>query len=139
MNEHEEKFILSFITKTKQARYQFLLSSSDPKRRLECRRRLSHRDLNPKYAEWLPKNPLGTTKRSLEIAASLREMGSPSQVYVLSDESSIDGQTMKIEEACTQTEIAGWGTVISCIPGELAYFFAEDGERRAILRRPRGT
>jgi hypothetical protein len=40
LNEHEDKFISSFIVKEKQDRYRFLLSSPQPKRRGEALKRV---------------------------------------------------------------------------------------------------
>jgi hypothetical protein len=139
MNEHEEKFIAAFISKEKQGRYQFLLSSTDPKRRDECLDRLNHcSDLNEKYVTWLPCGARSTT-RNTEIAAVLRQKGSPASVYVLACACPADGKMLPLLEAIDATTAAGWGTIISCIPGELAYYYDEEGERRAILEHKAGT
>ena len=139
MNEHEEKLIAAFISKEKQGRYQFLLNSTDPKRRRECLGRLNHcSDLNEKYVTWLPRDPRSYT-RNPEIAAVLKDKGSPSMVYVLACACDADGKTMAVLDAMEETTVAGWGTIISCIPGELAYYYDEEGERRAILERKPGT
>ena len=117
----------------------FLLSSADSKRRYECLKRLNHcRDLNEKYVTWLPRDPR-TTTRNGEIAAVLRQKGSPEMVYVLACSCQADGKTMPILDAMDETTTAGWGTIISCIPGRLAYYYDEEGERRAILERKPGT
>lgn len=138
MNEHEETLIAAFISKEKQDRYRFLLGSKDPNRRIECLERLNHcRDLNEKYVTWLPREPRSTT-RDTEIAVLLREKGSPELVYVLACSCPVDGQIMPLLAAMDQTTAAGWGTIISCIPGKLAYYFDEEGERRAILERNPG-
>ncbi|MEI8016952.1 MAG: hypothetical protein WCH39_02075 [Schlesneria sp.] len=42
---------------------------------------------------------------------------------------------MELSEAISQTELAGWGTIISCIPGQLAYYYGECGELRVLLTR----
>ncbi len=138
MNEHEEKFVAAFISKEKQDRYRFLLSNGDPKRREECLDRLNHcRDFNEKYVTWLPRDPRSTT-RNAQIAKLLREKGSPELVYVLVGSCPADACMMPLLEAMDETTKAGWGTIISCIPGELAYYYDEEGERRAILERQPG-
>ena len=138
MNEHEENFIAAFISKEKQDRYRFLLGSNDPKRRNECLNRLNYcRDLNEKYVTWLPRDPRSTT-RNAEIAAMLRQRGSPKLVYVFGCSSPVDGHMLPLLEAMDQTTEAGFGTIISCVPGKLAYYFAEEGARRAILERKQG-
>ncbi len=139
MNSHEEKLIKSFIAKEKQGRYQFLLESDDSDRRYECTSRLNHcRDFNEKYATWLPRDPRSTT-RNEEIAEVLREKGSPKKVYVLACSCDADGKTLPLLEAMDAVTEAGWGAIISCVPGELAYYFDEEAERRAILERKPGT
>jgi hypothetical protein len=139
MNVHEEKFVAAFISKEKEDRYRFLLSG-DPKRRDECLDRLNHcRDLNEKYVTWLPRDPRSTT-RNAQIAKLLREKGSPDLVYVLACSCPADASSWPLLQAMDETTKAGWGTIISCIPGELAYYDDdEEGERRAILERPPGT
>jgi hypothetical protein len=135
MNEHEESFITAFISTEKQDRYRFLLGHNNPKRRTECLDRLNHcRDLNEKFVTWLPRDPRSMT-RNAEIAVMLREKGSPDLVYVLACSGPADGQTIPLLEAMDQTTAVGWGTIISCVPGKLAYYFDEEGERRAILER----
>jgi len=139
MNENEEKLITAFISKEKQGRYRFLLSSADPKHRQECLDRLNHcSDFNERYVTWLPRDPRSTT-RNEEIAAVLRQKGSPKMVYVLACACPVDGKIMPLLDAMDETTVAGWGTIISCIPGELAYYYDEEGERRAILERKPGT
>jgi hypothetical protein len=86
--------------------------------------------LNPKYVAWLPSGA--------DIVQILRESGSPEQVYLISCSSTLDGKAMQLAKAVNDVEIMpenGWGTIISCIPGELAYYYDEEGERRAILQR----
>ena len=29
----------------------------------------------------------------------------------------------------------GWGTIVSCLPGRLAYYYDEEGARRMLLER----
>jgi hypothetical protein len=131
MNEHEDKFIASFILKEKQERYRFLLDSPNPNRRAQCTNRLNHcGDLEEKYATWLPSNA--------DVVRLLKQEESPKQVYILSCGSSLDGKTIPLEEAIQQIPgDGGWGTIVSCIPGRLAYFYDEEGLRRAILKRER--
>ena len=133
MNVHEHRFIEVFIARELRERYRFLLSSDDARRRQECLNRLCHcRDLDERRVEWLPRNPRSTT-RDDEIAAILRGMGSPKEVYVLACACPADGRTLPLLEAIRAVTASGWGAIVSCVPGELAYYFDEEGERRAIL------
>ncbi len=126
MNEHEEKFITSFLLKEKRNRWQTQLN--DPQKRSEHLNRLNHfHDLDEKYVTWL--------KRNADIEQLLRQSGSPEQVYILSAFINIDGKFMILADAIDQTVRGGWGTIISCIPGRLAYYYDECDERRALLIR----
>ena len=91
--------------------------------------RLNHwRDFDERYARLLPSNA--------DVAAELRRRGAPATCYVLSDTAEIDGHTLKLEDAVSAAEAGGWGTILSCIAGKLAFFYDECGERRMVLERP---
>jgi len=47
----------------------------------------------------------------------------------------LDGQEMWLEDAISQTEAGGWGTLIGCTPGRLGYYYGEAGEQRLLLER----
>ena len=135
MNEHEEKIVSAFVLKEKQDRYRFLLGSSDPRRRGECLNRLNHwGDLDERYVIW---QHIGSqaVKSNSEIAAVLRAKGCPKNVYVMGGSDATDGTVMPLAEALDAVQEAGWGAILSCIPGQLAYFYDEEGTRRAILER----
>lgn len=137
MNEHEERFIAAFVTLDKKGRYDFLLESRDPKRRSEFLNRLNHcRDLDERYVTWLARNPRGAG-RLPEIAALLRQKGSPETVYVMGA-NAFDETNVPLLDALKETDRAGWGAIVSCIPGRLAYYHDEEGERRAILEHKPG-
>jgi hypothetical protein len=126
MNEHEDKTVSSFILKEKRHRYRHILTT--PKKRGTGLDRLNHcDDFDPRYANWLPSNA--------DIVGILKKDGSPSQVYLISAETSLDGSTLSLPEAVEAAAMGGWGTIVSCIPSKLAYYYDECGERRAILRR----
>jgi hypothetical protein len=50
-------------------------------------------------------------------------------------ESDLDGGWMDLQDALDWTVATGTGTLISCIPGELAYYEGEDINLRYILQR----
>jgi hypothetical protein len=129
MNEHEEKFARFFIVPEKRDRYLSLLESARGRRKVlngfnHCR------DLDPRFAREIPSNEDDADS----VARLLRKKGAPDQCYVMSDNDAIDGQVITLTEALEQTVGADSGTLISCIPGKLAYFEMEiDG--RYILER----
>lgn len=71
-----------------------------------------------------------------DVAGLLRSQGAPAVCYALSDTPNLDGREMSAAEAVSAAEMGGWGTLISCVPGRLAYFCDELGTRRFIQERP---
>ena len=126
MNSHEEATIRAFVIPSRRTRWLESLASA--KRRRSCLDKLNHcRDLDERYATALPSNT--------DIVSLLRSCGAPARCYLLSDTKEIDGLELPLEEAVSATEAAGWGTIISCIPGRLAYYYDESGDRRMLLKR----
>jgi hypothetical protein len=64
----------------------------------------------------------------------LRERGAPAECYVFSENPEISGRMMPLRDAVTAVFSQNWGTFISCIPGRLAYFENEYGERHILQR-----
>jgi len=125
MIEHEEQTIKAFIRKEVRDRYVSFLSNQ--KRRNEILDRLNHcKDFDERFIQWLPSNA--------DIVKILLQAGSPAEVYVISD-SKLDGKLMPLPAAIHETSMSGSGTIVSCIPGKLAYYYDEVGERRALLKR----
>ena len=48
---------------------------------------------------------------------------------MISEQSSIDGHELALEEALSAVWGQGVGSVLSCVPGKLAYFENEEGQR----------
>ena len=126
MIEDEEKIIKAFFLKERRDRYLMLLGSK--KRRNEALDKLNHcKDFDSRFIQWLPSNA--------DIFNILRKEGAPDKAYIISDSKEIDGKTLPLADAIHEAAMGGWGTIISCIPGKLAYYYDEVGERRGILRR----
>jgi hypothetical protein len=53
----------------------------------------------------------------------------------MSDNSDIDNREMPLRDALSKTVAMDAGTLISCIPGKLAYFEMEGFDGRYILER----
>ncbi len=125
MTNHEEQTIKAFILKEKSERYLSFLSNK--KRRKEVLDRLNHcKDFDERFVQWLPSNA--------DVVKILLQAGSPAEVYVISD-SKLDGKVMPLPDAIHETSMNGSGTIVSCIPGKLAYYYDEVGERRGLLKR----
>jgi len=125
MNEHEEKMISVFIAKEKRHRFRYFMDNIKTRPgELDC---LNHtRVLNPRYTTWLSGKE--------DIVQLLRNEGCPENVYIISMEERIDKKTLPLSEAIAQVFEYNWGTIVSCIPGKLAYYHDEDGKRRALLK-----
>jgi hypothetical protein len=130
MNQHEEAFALSFIVSQKRDRYLSLLES--PKGRLKLAHGLNHcGDLDMRYAKLVPAG-----QQSVEaIEKMLKQKGAPPLCHVMSSNPAIDEQDMPLHKALEETVGQTMGTLISCVPGKLAYFELEDAGERYILER----
>jgi hypothetical protein len=127
MHPHEEALIRAFITPERRSRWLEGLASA--KRRSKQLDRLNHcRDLDERYATELPSNA--------DVVALLRARGALPTCYVLSDTRELDGRELPLADALWEAEAAGWGTLLGCVPGRLAYYYDEQGFRRMLLERP---
>lgn len=125
---HEEAAIRAFVTPDRQDRYLVFLSN--PKGRAKFTAELAHfRALNIKYARTIPPNQ----QNAPSVAGLLRSKGAGSQCWVISEDPKVDARQMDLETALRATIGRGMGTIISCVPGRLAYFENEDS--RYILER----
>jgi len=126
MNPHEEATIRAFFNP--QRRLRWLESLASPKRRCKILDKLNHcRDLDHRFAT--------KVSSKIDVVSVLKSHGAHESCYILSSTLGLDGRQMELSEAISQTELAGWGTIISCIPGQLAYYYGECGELRVLLTR----
>jgi hypothetical protein len=127
---HEELFVKTFIQADKQSRYLELLAN--PKRRNTFLHRFAHHlDYIPSFAIKIP--PARQT--SEQIYELLKKRGASDACHIMSEYSEIDGKDISLNEALDQVVGMSLGTVISCIPGRLAYYEAEDVGDRFILAK----
>jgi hypothetical protein len=125
---HEEAAIKAFILPQRRERYLGFLSSQ--KGRKKFTDELAHfKALDPRYIVDIP---TGKRNRS-SLAKLLTSKGAGSRCWVISENSKLDAQEMELATALRETVGYGMGTIISCIPGKLAYF--EDEDVRYILQR----
>ncbi|WP_394679575.1 hypothetical protein [uncultured Exiguobacterium sp.] len=69
----------------------------------------------------------------------LKQHGAPDTCYCLSENELISGKTLPLREALEHAIGFGFASIISCIPGELAYFEAEQSfgpPPRYLLKKP---
>ena len=126
MHPHEEATIRAFFSPLRRLRW--LESLSSPKRRDKILEKLNHcQDFDDRFRTLLSSKS--------DVVSLLKSHGSPKSCYVISSVLALDGCELELSEAISQTELAGWGTIISCIPGQLAYYYDECGKRRILLAR----
>jgi len=120
---HEELVIRAFYERKRQER--LIAQLQQPKRREETvRYLLSHgHDLDPRYVTWL--------HRSTRPIPLLLAAGSPKKVAVVFADTPRQGQVLLLEEALESPCCM----IVSCIPGRLAYYRAEEGALNGILQR----
>jgi hypothetical protein len=125
MNIHEEKTVSVFIAEEKRHRFHYFMDNPKVRtRELGCLNHIA--PLEYGRITWL--------SRKEDVYDLLRREGSPDNVYIISCDSDIDGKTLPLTEALELVARSGWGTIISCIPGKLAYYYDESGERKALLK-----
>jgi hypothetical protein len=128
--EHEEALIRSFILPSRRDRYFHLMANR--KARQKLRLVLAHcKDIVLKYAYKLP--PKEQTLHQIEVC--LKKVGAPSICYAISENTEIDSLELPLHDALVKTVGKGFGTILSCIPGKLAYYESEDPGERYILKR----
>ncbi len=127
MNLHEEEFIRAFIIPSKRDRYLTLFTTKKGRRKLTITLNHNH-EIDTRFLHKIPSQDHSVDS----IFRSLKQRGAPASCYVIAS-CDLDGQQMDLEDALAETVGQGVGTVISCIPGKLGYFEAEDpGERYLI-------
>jgi hypothetical protein len=128
VEHHDGAIIAAFIKKERRARWS--LSLGDSTRRPAFLDRLNHCDeLDERCCTWLESN--------VDIAELLTKAGAPRDCYVVSSAAELDGRVMALRDALDAVPRHGWGTIVSCIPGRLAYYYDEEGVRRCILKLKR--
>lgn len=128
MSTEEEQLIRAFIDIRKRDRLLGMLSN--PKKRRKGTSEFAHFDgLDERWVVQIPP----AQQHPPEIEELLRSRGAGDTCYVVSDDSDLDGRRLPLSEALRDVVGFGMGTLISCIPGELAYFKARDHRIGAFL------
>ena len=125
---HEQSLIAAFVKRNKRDRYREILAN--PRLRHKFIHKLAHfTDFDPRYRLPIPSNKLFVDNTARE----LQKRQSPQSVFVISEDPELDQKELPLVEALQQVVGSGMGTVLSCIPGHLA--FAETEDERYILER----
>ena len=125
---HEAEFIRRFVVSQRRRRYLSLLESHKGRKKLL--EALNHFDeLDPQYARLVPADSQTVNHNEM----LLKRKGALDSCHVTSSNADIDDREMSLSEALRETVGSGSGTIISCIPGKLAYFEGEEQNQRYIL------
>ena len=105
-------------------------SSLNPRLRRKFTDQLAHfKDFDPQYCLPIPSNKLSADN----IARELKRRNSPKVVFAISENPALDQKELLLVDALKEIVGRGMGTVLSCIPGHLA--FVETETERFILER----
>jgi hypothetical protein len=128
IKNHEDLLINTFISDRQRQRINTLLKNK--KGRQKIRGLLPHSiEFKPQYVYKIPAN-----KQTVEdILSLLVSKNAPESCYLISEHTSFDGKIMKLEDAINIIVDSGIATLISCIPGKLAYYEGESLKNRLIL------
>ncbi len=127
--DHEAAFVRAFMPKEKWARCLQLLP--DRNRRSEVLVRLNKKwDYLPTLATEVPESE-DFPEAVLDL---LRNAGAPEKCYVMAALSSLDGKTLPLKDALREVFLQPFGALISCIPGELAYYRTQAPGHGVILK-----
>ncbi|HSY03705.1 MAG TPA: hypothetical protein VK819_16190 [Acidobacteriaceae bacterium] len=125
---HEQALVAAFVTRSKRDRYREFLDN--PRVRHQFTHRLAHfTDFDPRYR-------LPFLSRQLfvgNITSELQKRHSPSVVFAISEDPALDQKEVLLSDALPLIVGRGMGTVLSCLPGRLAFVETED--ERFILER----
>jgi hypothetical protein len=144
IDPREEIIVRAFVQKERRPRSLYLLS--DAKRRDSFLAELYHfRWLDARYTSELLRSDLRTgsprdhcqERPNLSvpnICKHLRSKGAGRLVYVMSTDEDIDAQELPLETVIEAIRRKGAATIVSCLPGKLAYFEGEgEGEDEALI------
>jgi len=129
IKQHENSFINAFLVAEQQQRFCALLKSK--KGRKKIRDSLSHSiKFKPQTIRQIP-----TDKQAADdILKLLIKNQSPTTCYLISEHTSFDEKEMDLNKALRVIVGSGIATIISCIPGKLAYYEGEGFSNRFILK-----
>jgi hypothetical protein len=124
----EQSLIAAFVKRSKRDRYREILSN--PRLRHKFTSQLAHfTDFDPKFRLPIPSNKLFVDNTARE----LQKRHARNIVFSISEDPTLDQKEVPLVEALKQIVGSGMGTILSCIPGRLAFVETED--ERFILER----
>jgi hypothetical protein len=129
--DHEPATIAAFIRPEKREQYLRRLGSAKTRQKFMNSHSHHMRDLDERFAFRIPPSEQTADR----IYETLRGRGAPETCYVISAMSDRDGTEADLRAVLREVVGMESGTFLSCIPGQLAYFEAEEAGERYILAR----
>ena len=127
---HEEAMVKACIVKERRERWLELLKSS--KHRHKITESLAH-----PHPAWFDaryvKKILPSQSHAAGIYETLRAKGAGTTYWAISEAARVDGRELDLKSALSEIVGSQIRTILSCVPGKLAYLDSEDG--RFILER----
>jgi len=125
----EAEMIGAFLRKGREERWEQVFAR--PKGRKKFLERLYHEnDISPECMI-----PIPHLERFAEIVyQKLRTLGAPDVCHVFSASSKIDGKDLPLLKALQEVADLTPGTIISCVPGKLAYYLSEERNGQYLLK-----
>ncbi len=126
----EASVISAFLLPARRERFLGLVATG--KGRPKFVEALAHFDsFDPRFKRVIPPNE--RTPSGIELI--LRKLGAPGSCYAISEWSEIDQSEMQLGDALRKIVGYQMGTILSCVPGRLAYYEGEGKGNRFILHR----
>jgi hypothetical protein len=120
--------IAAFVKRNRRGRYREMVS--DPRLRHKFTGQLCHfKDFDSRFRLPIPSDKLFVSN----IARELENRHSHKVVFAISEDPALDQKELPLLHALEQVVGRGMGTVLSCVPGQLAFVETED--ERYILER----
>ncbi|MDQ2773328.1 MAG: hypothetical protein M3Y57_00120 [Acidobacteriota bacterium] len=126
----ERAFVENFITPVKRERWLELLRTEKGRRKLRASL-ADFTEFDPATVVPLPPKQ----QHASSIFQVLTGLGAPTTCYLISENSEWDATERNLQSALQQVVGYGFGTIITCKPGALAYFEGEGPGHRFILRK----
>lgn len=127
LDPDEAAFVDAFVAPQRRERWKLKLASA--RRRAEFLRDLDHGD---DYVAAARRAIPPSEHDARSIAARLRALGAPPECRVLSSRRAWDGRAMALDEALELVVGAGFGAVLACVPGRVA-FVEREGDRFLLV------
>jgi hypothetical protein len=127
--ETDASRLLPFVIESRRTRWRDLLST--PKGRKKLLAKLWNGDDLDKTLM----TQLKPAERSIPVLLTkLRSLGAPDNCHLISARSALDGRDLDLTSALQSVFELAPGTIISCIPGKLAYYENDDRNGSYIIQ-----